>query len=80
MQAPLVPPLIISSSDEEEWSDYRTMWEKLSLLERERAQTREKDGSPVVQSLRRESKAHKMSELKRMGDIMLSHMALLEGE
>ena len=50
------------------------------MLERERVQAREADSSPAMCRSCWESKAHEMAELKRMGDIILSLIALLEGE
>ena len=43
------------------------MWEKLSILERERVQARGADGSPAGQRFHRESKAPKWAELKKNG-------------
>ena len=79
-KAPTYCPLVISSSDYEEWPDFRLMWEKLGMLEREKAQARAREGSSAVRRSCRGSKAQILDELKRMGGIMLSHIAILEAE
>ena len=50
------------------------------MLEREHAQRRKGDGVLVVHRSRRESKAPKIVELKRMGVLMLLCIAVLEAE
>ena len=58
------PSPLISSSDNEEWPEYTAIWEKLNALERERAQARAVTGPTEQRSSRRESKVHRVSELK----------------
>ena len=75
----LSPPVILSS-DKDDWPDYRTIWGKLSELERERVQKSVADSGRAVRRSRRESKVQKMVAFKRTGDLILSRIAILEGE
>ena len=45
---------------------------KLSALEQERGLAKEADGATTPRRSQRDSKVHKMAELKKLGDIMLA--------
>ena len=50
------------------------------MLEKERVQKGAADSRTAVQRPRRESKSQKMAEIKRMGDLMLSRIVILDEE